>query len=136
MEGLQDIIEGFDFLEPADRLELLIEYGRQLPPLPETLHALRDAGEYIVHECQAPVFMKVNVVQDQLSIHADAPVEAPIARGFIAILVLCFNNRPVSMLRTLPENILKTFGLDGLLGMQRTLGLTAIYNRIKAAIVE
>lgn len=136
MEGLQDIIEGFDFLEPADRLELLIEYGCQLPPLPETLHALRDAGEYIVHECQAPVFMKVNIVQDQLYIHADAPAEAPIARGFIAILVLCFSNRPVSMLHPLPENILKTFGLDGLLGMQRTLGLTAIYNRIKVAIVE
>lgn len=135
-EELNEISEAFHFVEPVDRIELLIDYGQQLPSLSESLHPLRDAGQYMVHECQAPVFMKVDVEEHQLAIEADVPREAPIARGFVAILVRSFHHKPLSVINPLPDDMLVVLGLGGLLGMQRTLGLSAIYNRIKAAVGE
>ena len=64
----------------------LIDFARSLPPLPDRLEKLKDA-DHRVEECQSPVFLFVEAEGDRLSIHADAPLEAPTVRGFVAILV-------------------------------------------------
>jgi cysteine desulfuration protein SufE len=88
----------------------------------------------MVHECQAPVFLKVHIETDSLHVYADVPREAPIARGFVSILVLAFHGRSLTSLDPLPDDLLVTLGLRGLLGMQRTHGLSAIYNHLKEAV--
>ena len=124
---LDDICEAFVESDPADRLELLIDFGKELPPLDEAHRQLRDTGMYIVHECQAPVFFHAVIEDNCLLIAADVPLEAPIARGFTGLLYQGFNNMSVEQLPAAPENMLEALGLSGLVGMQRTRGLSAIY---------
>ena len=131
MRALQEIVDAFDTLAPEDRLPWLIEFGNSLLPLPEALHPLRNAGEYLVHECQAPVFLKMSGDEDQMTIHADVPREAPIARGFVALLQQVFDGSPVTDLKAAPEDLLAALQIRSLLGMQRQIGLTAIYTSLK-----
>ncbi|MEM8487286.1 MAG: SufE family protein [Bacteroidota bacterium] len=127
MSSLQDLVDAFEALSPEDRLPWLIEFGNSMPQLPASLHALRDAGEYIVHECQAPVFLKVTWDADAINIRADVPREAPIARGFVALLQQAFNGSTKEIAATGPADMLAALQIRPLLGMQRQVGLTAIY---------
>ena len=131
MTPLEEIIASFEQLEPADRLEWLIDFGSSLPALPARYHADRNAGHEIVHECQAPVYLRVDVAMDKMVIHADVPREAPIARGFVSILHIAFNGESVATLEAAPADILEALNLHDLLGMQRRRGLTAIYQKLK-----
>ena len=131
---IAEIAEEFQFVEPQDRLEIMLDYARRLPPLPEAYHLLRDRGLNMVHECQSPVFMMVEVEDGMVQIHADVPEEAPTARSFVAILVEAFDDAPVEAVREAPPDLLHTLGIDRLIGMQRTRGLRAIYARLKNAV--
>ena len=74
-------------LDPQLRLEMLLDYANALPPLPERLHAQRDAGLGRVAECQSPVYLFTTVEDDTVRLFADVPEQAPTARGFVSLLV-------------------------------------------------
>ncbi len=131
MPDLADIIDSFADLEASDRLEWLIDFGASLPPLPAACEVERDAGQHIVHECQAPVFFKVKKNAGVLSLFADVPREAPVARGFVALLIAAFDGRPADLQKSAPEDLLHALQIRSLLGMQRQRGLGAIYRRFK-----
>ena len=128
---LLTLLELFEFAEPEERLELLIDYGNRLAPLPHEYVSLRDSGAFIVHECQAPVFFMVEARGDVLHIEVDAPAEAAIARGFAALLKEVFNGKQLQDAEDIPENMLGALHIEGLLGMQRRRGLGAIYNKVR-----
>lgn len=131
MSTLRDIISAFDTLAPEDRLPWLIEFGNNLQPLSPALRGLRDAGEYIVHECQAPVFLKVLLEDDdKVRVEADVPREAPVARGFAGLLQQAFAGLPRAAADDWPADLLEALQIRGLLGMQRQIGLTAIYTSL------
>ena len=128
---LDAITEEFQLVDDETRLELLLDYAGQLPPLPEAYHALRDAGLNMVHECQSPVFLMVEVKQGVVHLYADVPDEAPTARSFTTLMVKAFDGVAPQVVLDAPNDILHRLGLIHLLGMQRTRGLSAIYQRIK-----
>lgn len=130
MSSLHDIVSAFEALAPEDRLPLLIEFGNNLRPLAPALYVLRDAGKYIVHECQAPVFLKVEQAGGQVSVEADVPREAPIARGFAALLQQAFTGISHTPADEWPADMLAALQIRPLLGMQRQIGLTAIYTSL------
>ena len=136
MSALESIIETFQWVDPPMRLELLLDYTKRLPPLPEPFHALRDRGLYMVHECQSPVFLKVEVKEGRVHLYTDVPEEAPTARSFVAIMVEAFEGVPPQEVLAAPSDILHALGLADLIGMQRTRGLTAIYRRIKNEVAR
>lgn len=136
MTPLDEIIETFQFVEPQDRLEILLDFSRKLPPLPEAYHALRDRGLNMVHECQAPVFLMVEVEDGIVRLHADVPEEAPTARSFVSILVEAFDGAPTEAVEAAPADLLYALGIDRLIGMQRTRGLRAIYARLKNEVAR
>ena len=127
---LQTIINLFEFAEPEERLELLMDYGNRLAPLPPEYASLRDSGAFIVHECQAPVFFMAEVKEETLHVEVDAPVEAAIARGFSAMLKEIFDGMPLNDDQEIPENMLAALHIEPLLGMQRRRGLGAIYKKL------
>jgi cysteine desulfuration protein SufE len=130
MNKLDEIVSQFQMLSPSDRLELLMEYADRLPALPEAYHALRDSGLYLIRECRSPVFLMVEVRQGYVHVVADVPQEAPVARGFVSVLVSAFDGVSVDEVMSAPPDLLQHLGLSGLLGMQRTRGLTAVYRRL------
>lgn len=131
---LDDIIELFQSVDGHTRLEVLLEYADRLPALPAKYETVRDAGLHMVHECQSPVFLVVEVQDGTVHLFADVPREAPTARGFTSLLIDAFDGVSVDAVRQAPADVLHPLGLRQLLGMQRTRGLSAIYHRIKAAV--
>lgn len=116
---------------PDVRLELMRDYARRLPDLPEAYAEMRDAGLGTVPECQSPVFLYVDVEEGRVQIHADAPREAATARAFLAILREAFHEAPPDAVMAAPETPLDQLGLSDQLGLQRTRGLTAMYQRVR-----
>ena len=121
-------------MDDETRLELLLDYAAQLPPLPSEYHTLRDAGLNMIHECQSPVFLMVEVTGSTVHIHADVPMEAPTPRSFVAILVRAFDGRPARHVLEAPDDLLHRLGLAHLLGMQRIRGLSAIYRHTRSEV--
>lgn len=130
-ERLQDVVDQFQMLEPDFRLQMLLEYAEKLPPLPDELHEARDQGLNRVKECQSPVYLWVNVNDDEVELHADAPEESPTVRGFVSVLVDTLSGAPTKEVAELPLDLLNRLGIAPLIGMTRTRGLTAIVRRIK-----
>ena len=133
---LSSIIANFQAADDELRLELLMEYAARLPHLPAAYHPLRDAGLNMIAECQSPVFLMVSVADGMVRIFADVPAEAPTARSFVSLLVHAFDGEPAAAVLGAPADLLRSLGLFGLLGMQRTRGLTAIYQRLRQEVVR
>ncbi|MFT5144313.1 MAG: cysteine desulfuration protein SufE [Rhodothermales bacterium] len=131
LPALSDTIEMFASLEGAAKLELLIDFGEQLPVLDEPDARLRDSGQHMIHECQSPVFLVVRVQNGALQIRGDAPREAPIARGFTALLCEIMDGATMAELRATPTDLLSALGLHDLLSLRRRHGLSAIWQHVR-----
>lgn len=131
MPTFDDIAAPFRMVDRDMRLELLLDYADSLPPLPDAYESLREAGLEMVHECQSPVFLHVEVQDDTVHLYGHVPREAPTARAFVSILHEAFDGaRPEDVIAA-PNDPLRRLGLSKLLGMQRTQGLSAIYRKMK-----
>ena len=60
---LQDIAEDFGAVPARERLQLLLEFSEELPPLPARYAERPDLLEQ-VPECQSPLFLAVEVDDD------------------------------------------------------------------------
>ena len=70
---LQEIAEEFGAVAGRDRLQLLLEFSEDLPPLPARYAEHRDLLEP-VPECQSPLFLAVEVDDDAVvHLFFDAP---------------------------------------------------------------
>lgn len=132
METLEEIIDIFQSVDAHTRLEVLMEFADRLPPLPPMYLPIRDAGLHMVHECQSPVFLFVEVKGTIVQVCADVSREAPVARGFTALLTHLFNGAEIRTIHDAPDNLLAALNLENALGMQRRRGLAAIYRRVKS----
>ena len=133
---LQETVETFQMLEPQLRLEMLLDYANNLPPLPERLHEARDAGLGRVVECQSPVFLYTDVEDGTARIWADVPEQAPTVRGFVSLLVDALDGAPPAEVAATPDDLLQRIGIGQSLGMTRQRGLSAVLHRIKHAVAE
>lgn len=130
MPTFDDIAAPFRMVDRDMRLELLLEYAEKLPPLPGEYESLREAGLEMVHECQSPVFLHVEV-NGSVRLYGHVPREAPTARAFVSILHEAFDGADPKTVDDAPDDPLRQLGLAKLLGMQRTQGLSAIYRKVK-----
>ena len=90
----------------------------------------------MIHECQSPVFLMVTIESGLIRIYADVPRETPTARSFVALLIESFDQQVPDVVLSAPSDILRVFGLTHLLGMQRTRGLTAVYQHVKREVAR
>ena len=134
MPSLDQVVRRFKAADRQLRLETLLDYARKLPPLPERLQAQKDAGLARVHECQAPVFVWVEVDEGKVRLYADAPPEAPTVRGFISLLIATLDGAEVDEVRRVPDDLLDQLGLTDAIGMTRTQGLNGVLWRVKRAV--
>ncbi|HLI42405.1 MAG TPA: SufE family protein [Streptosporangiaceae bacterium] len=133
---LQEIADDFTAMPGKDRLQLLLEYSRDLPELPERYASDRDLLEP-VPECQSPLFLAVEVEPDQtVRLFFDAPAEAPTTRGFAAILHAGLDGLPAAEVLATPAEFTGRLGLQDLVSPLRLRGMAAMLGRIKRQVGE
>ncbi len=132
---LQEIADDFNDLPDRDRLQLLLEFSRDLPALPERYaeHNLLEP----VPECQSPLFLAVEVGPDSaVHLFFEAPQEAPTTRGFAAILQAGLDGLDADEVLATPAEFSSQLGLRDLVSPLRLRGMAAMLSRIKRQIRE
>lgn len=130
---LQEIIAEFRDAPPRDRMEYLIEFAMNLPPLPEQYAAQRDSMEQ-VHECQTPVFLATEIVDDGVHFFLDIPPESPTVRGYASILVEGLAGATPAAVLATPDDVYMLLGLHEVITPQRVRGLHALLGYMKKQV--
>jgi cysteine desulfuration protein SufE len=133
-QALEEIVEDFRLSPKQMRLQMLLDYSRSLPALPERYVSARDLLER-VEECQTPFFVAVEIDGERVHLFFDAPPEAPTTRGYAGILAAGLDGACVGeVLETSPDFAL-SMGLGELVSPLRLRGMSAILARIKRQVV-
>jgi cysteine desulfuration protein SufE len=131
---LQEIAEEFGAVGGRDRLQLLLEFSEDLPPLPARYAEHRDLLEP-VPECQSPLFLAVEVdADDVVHLFFDAPREAPTTRGFAGILHAGLDGLGADEVLDTPGEFTSQLGLQDLVSPLRLRGMAAMLGRIKRQV--
>jgi cysteine desulfuration protein SufE len=137
-DPLAEIVTEFLALPQRQRLELLLEFSRELPRLPDRLAAERDAMEPVV-ECQSPLFLLVELdspgrADSPVRLHFDAPAEAPTTRGFASILYGGLDGLTAEQVAAVPDDVPQRLGLTGAVSPLRLTGMAGMLTRIKRQV--
>ena len=130
---LAELVEEFSEVGPKDRLQLLLELSRELPPLPARYADAADTMEQ-VHECQSPLFLAVEVDDDahrRVRLYFSAPPEAPTTRGFASIMRTGLDGEPAADVLAVPDDFYTALGLAQAVSPLRLRGMAAMLSRIK-----
>ena len=131
---LQEIVDDFNAVEGRDRLQLLLEFSRELPALPDR-YAERPGLLEPVPECQSPLFLAVEVEPDAtVHLFFQAPAEAPTTRGFASILQAGLDGLNADEVLATPAEFANELGLRDLVSPLRLRGMAAMLARIKSQI--
>jgi len=130
---INEIRENFDLLEDwDDRYRYVIELGRTLEPMPEIEHSAANK----VQGCVSQVWLSRRVDRNEkgealLKYRGDS--DAHIVRGLIAILLTLYSGHtPRQILATDAIAVFDEFGFREHLTPQRSNGLRAMVERIRA----
>ena len=133
---LRDIAEEFIALHGRERLQWLLEYAEELPPLPARYAEHHDRLEQ-VPECQTPLFLAVEVDdKDTVHLFFEAPPEAPTTRGFAGILHAGLDGLGADEILATPAEFSSQLGLQDLVSPLRLRGMAAMLARIKSQVRE
>jgi cysteine desulfuration protein SufE len=133
---LQEIADDFGSLPDSDRLQLLLEFAQDLPPLPARYAEHPDLLEP-VPECQSPLFLAVEVADDDtVHLFFSAPPEAPTTRGFAGILYAGLDGLGAEEILQTPGEFSAQLGLRDLVSPLRLRGMAAMLARIKRQVRE
>jgi cysteine desulfuration protein SufE len=133
--ALDAIVAELSESDRQERIDLLIDFAKNLPPLPDRLAALKDAS-HRVEECQSPVYLFVEMVGPRVTLYADAPIEAPTVRGFVSLLLEGLNGATVDDVLKVPGDLVERCALQEVLGMLRVRGLSGVLRRVKIEVTR
>jgi cysteine desulfuration protein SufE len=128
---LHEIAGDFVAVPGNERLQLLLEFSEELPPLPARYAGHRDLLEQ-VPECQTPLFLVVEVDGGGTAhLFFDAPPESPTTRGFAGILHAGLDGLTADEVLATPGEFSSQLGLDDVVSPLRLRGMAAMLARIK-----
>jgi cysteine desulfuration protein SufE len=129
------IVEDFESIESAHRLELLLDYSNQLADLPPRYADHPDLLER-VEECQSPVYLFVEVNDDKVQLFLTAPREAPTTRAFASILHQALDGQRVQSVLDFDDDFPSMLNLTELVSPLRMRGMRGMLARIKRQVTE
>jgi len=133
---LQEIADEFAAVPESERLQLLLEFAQELPPLPARYAEQHDLLEP-VPECQTPLFLAVEISPNEtVHLFFDVPAEAPTTRGFAGILHAGLDGLNADEVLATPGEFSSQLGLQDLVSPLRLRGIAAMLARIKRQIRE
>jgi cysteine desulfuration protein SufE len=123
-----DIIDDLAVFDDwEERYQYIIDLGRDLPPMDESLRT----PERLVKGCQSNVWMEVDRDGDRIQFIVDS--DAHIVRGLLAIVLAAFNNKtPQEIIDFDIDGYFNELDLESHLSPTRGNGLRAIVGRIRA----
>lgn len=131
---LQQIVDLFAAAPREVKLQALLDYSRRVPPLPPDLAGRPELFEK-VDECQSPFFLKVDVASDgTVTMHFDAPAEAPTTRGYAGILAEGLAGATAREILAMPSDFYVGLGLSEVITPLRLRGMEAIVTRLKRQV--
>ena len=134
--NLAEIIDEFNAVSDPEKLQILLEFSRQLPELPERYDGHEEEMEQVI-ECQTPLFLAVEVADKapfETHIFFSAPAEAPTTRGFAGVLAEGLDGAPAQEILAVPDDIASELGLAKAITPLRLRGMTAMLGRLKRNI--
>lgn len=132
---LQAIVDEFELAEGREKLELLLEYAQQLPPLPDWLVVQRGSMDQ-VHECMTPVFVYAEKRDGRLYWYFDVPPESPTVRGYAALMAEGLDAATPDEVLAVPGDFFEAMGLQEVVSFQRIKGISAILAHMKRLAVQ
>jgi cysteine desulfuration protein SufE len=143
---LAAIVEDFTALPVRDRLQLLLEFSRELPDLPARLSEHPELLEP-VPECQSPLFLATEFEPSEAAsatgpagadpvvrLYFSAPAEAPTTRGFASILHQGMDGLTASKVLAVPADLSHRLGLAEAVSPLRLNGMGAMLHRIQRQV--
>jgi cysteine desulfuration protein SufE len=135
---LGEIIAEFQDLSEPHRLELLLEYGEDLPPLPAQIRARRGELEPVA-ECLAPVFVLALLEacpaqRAAVRLFIDAPAQAPTTRGFAGVVHAGLDGLDAIDVLGVPIDLPSLLGLGTAISPRRRAGMTGLMTRIQRQV--
>ena len=134
-DALAEIREEFLDLPERERLQLLLEFSRELPALPERYETAPGLLER-VEECQSPVRAFAEVADGVVHFYASAPEEAPTTRGFASILAQGLSGLTTQQVLDVPEDFPLMIGLTRAVSPLRLNGMAGMLTRAKRQVRE
>ena len=137
--ALAEIVDDFQALTEPDRLQLLLEFSRDLPELPDRLKDHPELLEQVV-ECQSPLFLTIETEKndagaaDAVRLYFKAPPEAPTTRGFAGVLHEGLDGLSAAEILAVPDDMPELLGLTRAITPLRMRGMTAMLGRIKRKV--
>jgi cysteine desulfuration protein SufE len=127
--ALAEVVSEFAEMQGQDKLQLLLEFANELPPLPAELE---ESAMEPVPECQSPLFLHVDAGdRGHVRLFFSAPPEAPTTRGFAAILAAGLDDLSAEEILAVPDDFYSQLGLAALISPLRLRGMSAMLTRIK-----
>jgi cysteine desulfuration protein SufE len=136
---LAEIVDDFQALTEPERLQLLLEFSRDLPELPDRLKNHPELLEQVV-ECQSPLFLTIETEKndagsaDSVRLYFKAPPEAPTTRGFAGVLHEGLDGLTAAEILAVPDDMPELLGLTRAITPLRMRGMTAMLGRIKRKV--
>lgn len=127
---LQEIVEDFGYCEGEEKLEYLLDFAENLPPLPDWLVGKQQDMDQ-VHECMTPVFIYAEKSGETFSFHFDVPPESPTVRGYASVLQQGMADTTLAQIEAIPNEFYLGMGLQQVLTGQRLNGISAILLHMK-----
>jgi cysteine desulfuration protein SufE len=135
--ALAEIVDDFQALTEPDRLQLLLEFSRGLPALPDRLLDHPELLEQVV-ECQSPLFLTIEQERNSdgvaYRLFFKAPPEAPTTRGFAGVLHEGLDGLTAAEILAVPDDMPELLGLTRAITPLRMRGMTAMLGRIKRKV--
>ena len=137
--ALAEIVDDFQALTEPERLQLLLEFSRELPELPDRLKNHPELLEQVV-ECQSPLFLTIEMEKDEtgaadtVRLFFKAPPEAPTTRGFAGVLLEGLDGLTAEEILAVPDDMPELLGLTRAITPLRMRGMTAMLGRIKRKV--
>ena len=137
--ALQEIADDFAAMGVPDRLQLLLDFSRELPALPERYTEHPELLEP-VPECQSPIFLATEVdgtgADAPVRLFFQAPAEAPTTRGFAGILAEGLVGMTAGEVVAVPDDLSDRLSLADAVSLLRLRGMAGMLGRIKRQVRE
>jgi cysteine desulfuration protein SufE len=122
----EELIAEFDLFEDwADKYEYLIDLGKKLPAMSETLKT----EENVIKGCQSRVWLHAEREGEVVNFHADS--EAVIVKGLISMLIRVLSAHSAAEILAADLYFIDRIGMSQHLAQTRSNGLLAMVKQMK-----